>query len=238
MVAAPASRPDQAGAACAHCARPFAAFADHHVCPGCGKPQPVVAGADLFEALGAPRAFAQDRAALEKRFYEVSRLLHPDRFGAVGGDSLALSIERMSFVNQAYQTLRDAGRLRDHLLEARGLKVEGARGQVPGVSQDASASVAMPMMILAESWFELQDALADDPATARSRLAAFEGELAGVRKSALERLAQTERAIDAAGFDQAGALWEKLAAQAREQSYLQSMERDVRRIAEKLGGRA
>jgi molecular chaperone HscB len=188
-------------------------------------PQPVGsdgASGGVFAAFDAPISFAQDPAALEKRFYQVSRLLHPDRFTLKGPEAQRLSLERMSFVNQAYQTLKDPAVLRDLLLEAHGLKVsdQGARGQVP--------------MELAESWFELQDALSEDPEAARARLAGFETELAALKTASAARLRATEAEIDRLGHDLAVPAWENLLKQVRELSYLQSMERDVKRIRDRL----
>ena len=49
-------------------------------CPSCRKIQPVGRTEDYFSLLGLPRQFALDPADLERRFRELSRTLHPDRF--------------------------------------------------------------------------------------------------------------------------------------------------------------
>jgi molecular chaperone HscB len=117
---------------CVFCGSPFSdsgsAAPGGHVCPKCGAPQPVSPGQDYFSLLGAKRAFSQDPAELERRFYAISRALHPDRFAA-GPDPKwkVISVERMSAVNRAYQTLTKADRLRDYLLELEGVTKEGGK---------------------------------------------------------------------------------------------------------------
>ena len=78
-------------------------------------PQPVRAEEDLFTALGLTRRFEVHLEDLEKRYYEISRLLHPDRF-ASAKEANRNSTERMSLVNQGYATLKSPLRLRDYLL--------------------------------------------------------------------------------------------------------------------------
>lgn len=190
-------------------------------------PQPVAPeGDDFFTALGAPVAFNQDRAALEKRFYEISRLLHPDRYSTLSTDAQRLSLARMSWVNQAYQTLRDPAELRDYYLKREGFKAPegspGARGSIPTE--------------LAESWFDLQDALAEDPDRARAKLTEFTQTLATLKQASDARLAESERKADEA---RSAALplrpiLEELQAQIRERGYLASIEKDVARIGERF----
>src|SRR4051794_13563255 len=64
---------------CGSCGQTLETLISQHVCTQCGMPQPVSAAENYFNALGVPVQFAQDRATLEKRFYELSRVLHPDR---------------------------------------------------------------------------------------------------------------------------------------------------------------
>ncbi|MGA6973924.1 MAG: hypothetical protein WBY93_20010, partial [Candidatus Binatus sp.] len=64
-------------------------------CPSCGKRQeplltcaecgtPLAAPLDCFAALGLPRKLTIDLDALERRYHELSRKLHPDRFVSKG----------------------------------------------------------------------------------------------------------------------------------------------------------
>lgn len=189
---------------------------------------------DFFAVFGLKRRFGIDRAALERKFYELSRASHPDRFTASGPLARAEALERMSAINEAYGVLKDPAGLRQHYLRLEGLEsLEGA----PSQAAPGSAGAAGIPLELAESWFEMQDAVSEDPGSAGDRIAAFERELAGLRSQAAERLAALERSIDE-GADAQGAapreLLERLAGEIRAQSYLKSMERDVERIRNRL----
>ncbi len=183
----------------------------------------MAASEDYFGALGAPRRFSQDPAALEKRFYELSRELHPDRFTTAEPLAKAASLERMSFLNTAYRTLKDPAELRGYLLEQEGFLSDEKGGPKPEAPVE-----------LAESWFELQDAVTDDPANAIERLDDFKSYLAQVKKQVLHVMVSIEAEVDQH--------WEKgstgapteplsrLISQVRLHSYVESMERDVQRM--------
>jgi molecular chaperone HscB len=198
---------------CVHCATRLEDFISQHVCPQCGMPQPVLATDDYFEAFGVDRRFAQDRAFLEKRFYELSRALHPDKFSNASAEAKNNSLERMSFVNQAYGTLKHPGQLRDYLL-----KIEG--------TPLSSTKLTMPME-LAEAWFEIQDLLTEDAAGAVKRLADFEGELGRLQAEVERELNSLENKYDQT---LAAPVLAELSHKIQRQSYLKSMDRDVERI--------
>jgi molecular chaperone HscB len=107
----------------------------------------VKARPDYFEFLGVPRRFQQDVRALEKRFYELSREFHPDRFTTSGVEAQRLSLEKMSLLNQAYQTLKDPAERRGYLLKLEGIE---SKSKAPAE--------------LAEAWFEAQEKSDEDPA--------------------------------------------------------------------------
>jgi molecular chaperone HscB len=194
-------------------------FLSRHICPSCGKPQPSDSSETYFSALGAPETFHQDTALLQKRFYEASRVLHPDRFTSADPESRNLSLERMSLINEAYRTLKSPVELRDYLLELRGQKTD--------------AKAKMPLE-LAESWFELQDALMEEPETAAGKIAVFEQELGGFKKQIEEDIASNESAYDkSASQDEKAQILKDLALKSLELNYLKSMDRDVERIKKK-----
>jgi len=86
--------------------------------------------ADHFETLGVPRSFRLDAVELEKRYRELSRLLHPDRHAAGGATARRMALEKSIAVNDAYRVLRDPARRAAHLLEQRGIDLgeSGAHG--------------------------------------------------------------------------------------------------------------
>jgi molecular chaperone HscB len=183
----------------------------------------VRAGEDYFAALDAPRRFLQDPVALEKRFYELSRALHPDRFTTAPAPARAASLERMSFLNDAYGTLKDRDRLRDYLLAQEGFLATDPAGPKP-----------QPPAELAESWFELQDAITEEPEHALERLEDFKAYLGQVKRQVTSVAVSIEAEIDQhweSGESQAPTvLLERLREQVRLQSYVESMEKDVQRM--------
>jgi len=76
-------------------------------CPHCHAIQPLPEDADYFQILGVPRRLVLDPAALQRRYYELHRLLHPDRYQTGPQAARVASLRNTAAVNRAYQTLRD-----------------------------------------------------------------------------------------------------------------------------------
>ena len=194
------------------------------VCAKCGGPQPVAPGEDYFSLLEVKRGFKQDLPSLEKRFYEISRMLHPDRFAAgIDKKWKVISVERMSAVNRAYQTLTKRDALRSYLLELEGLvKPEGSVAEKPEIPSE-----------LAEEWFSLQDAVMETPTSAVNQLAAFGSDLKKRADDLKARIRNLEDQYDAGeGRAESLRLIEKLVLDGQ---YLRSMERDLLRLKSRLG---
>jgi molecular chaperone HscB len=92
-------------------------------CPECRRIQPVGRGEDYFSLLGLPRDFSLDVAELERRFRELSRQLHPDRFARAEPRERRLSLERATRLNDAYRYLRDWRLRAAYLLKVAGTDV-------------------------------------------------------------------------------------------------------------------
>lgn len=189
---------------------------------------------DYFSLFGIPRRFGIDRAVLERRFYELSRETHPDRFAAAGPARLREAMERMSLLNEGYRVLKDPAELREYFLRIEGFDTPSLQGQ--GASTAAKQQIPME---LAESWFELQDAVMEDPASARDRIGAFEAELHELETRGSDALRAIEAEIDAAlssGGPASRERLELLSRSIRSQSYLKSMKRDVERLKARFLG--
>ena len=78
-----------------------------HFCPRCEKIQPVAVSTDYFAFFGLPKKLQINEADLEKDFYSLSRLFHPDYFMNSTELERSASMERSSMLNDAYRTLRD-----------------------------------------------------------------------------------------------------------------------------------
>jgi molecular chaperone HscB len=77
--------------------------------------------ANHFETLGLSPAYRVAEAALEQRYRELTRRLHPLRHAAGGAASRRLALEKTIAVNDAWRVLRDPGRRAAYLLGLRGI---------------------------------------------------------------------------------------------------------------------
>src|SRR5687767_2906908 len=94
---------------------------DEHFCPQCNRILTLGRYGDLFSFLGVPRKLGLDAQDLERRFRDLSRKFHPDYFyNAPPAERLA-SLERSSYLNDAYRTLRNPAARIEHLLAIEGL---------------------------------------------------------------------------------------------------------------------
>ncbi len=92
-------------------------------CPACKKIQPVGRHEDSFSLFGLPRSYALDLPELERRFRELSRRLHPDRFAKAEPRERRLSLDRATRLNDAYRYLRDWRLRAAYLLKLAGTDV-------------------------------------------------------------------------------------------------------------------
>ncbi|RPH85748.1 MAG: Fe-S protein assembly co-chaperone HscB, partial [Candidatus Rokuibacteriota bacterium] len=61
---------------------------------------------DYFAVFGLERRLAIDVAALQRRFYELSRRWHPDFHQAAPANEQAQALQESARVNAAYRALR------------------------------------------------------------------------------------------------------------------------------------
>src|SRR4051812_13548060 len=107
---------------------------DAHFCPQCTKILPLPRDADYFSFFGLPRKLTIEPADLEQRFRALSRQFHPDYFYNATTAERRASLERSSFLNDAYRTLRNPAARIEYLLKLEGLAASGpaeASKQVP-----------------------------------------------------------------------------------------------------------
>ncbi|MBK9169902.1 MAG: Fe-S protein assembly co-chaperone HscB [Bryobacterales bacterium] len=91
------------------------------ICAACRSLQPPPR--DYFAFFGVPEALAPDRLALEKRFYELSRLLHPDRFVRRDERERAYSTDATAVLNDGWRTLRDPVARGEYVLSRHGFPI-------------------------------------------------------------------------------------------------------------------
>ena len=105
---------------------------------------------DYFEVFGLPRKLGIDVDELQRRFYELSRRVHPDFFQSATPAEQGGSLEWSALINRAYRTLRDLVSRSEYLIqleEGRETR-EGDTGIKPQAPKD-----------MLEEMLEIQEAL-------------------------------------------------------------------------------
>jgi molecular chaperone HscB len=116
---------------------------------------------DHFSLFGLPRRFAVDSSALDERYRELQREVHPDRFATAPAGEQRTSMEMATRVNDGYRTLKSPLARARYLLE------------LAGVDAAIETNTAMPPEFLASQmeWREeLDDASTAGDAAALDRL--------------------------------------------------------------------
>src|ERR1700716_1421860 len=113
---------------------------DAHFCPQCTKILSIGRHGDYFSFLGLPRKLNLEPAELEQRFRTLGRQFHPDSFSNAPPAERPASLERSSYLNDAYRTLKQPIARVEYLLKLEGL----------GASNPAEASKQVPPGLLEE----------------------------------------------------------------------------------------
>ena len=171
---------------CRHCGA--GAPTEVHFCPQCERILSLTRHGDYFSFFGLPRKLAIDLADLDVRFRRLSRQFHPDYFYTASGQERLASLERASYLNDAYRVLRQPLDRAEYLLKLEGLPSVG-------LHQDAQE---LPAGVL-EEMFGLNEEL-DDIRAAREAGASPEqlgARLEAARRPVEERAARQEAQLEA-----------------------------------------
>lgn len=98
---------------------------DVHFCPQCTKILTLGRRGDYFSFMGLPRKLNVDAARLEQNFRTLSRQFHPDYFYNAPPSERRASLERSSYLNDAYRTLKQPVARIGYLLELEGFGTAG-----------------------------------------------------------------------------------------------------------------
>ncbi|MDA0999158.1 MAG: Fe-S protein assembly co-chaperone HscB [bacterium] len=82
-----------------------------------GEVQPIPAGLDHFAFLGLPRRMRLDEKELEKRYYALSKKLHPDYHQGETASVRIRILDASARLNEAYKILKDPLRRAVYLVE-------------------------------------------------------------------------------------------------------------------------
>jgi len=192
------------------------------ICAECGTP--LAAPLDCFAALGMPRKLTIDLDALERRYHELSRKIHPDRFASKGPKVRDASLRATAALTRSYRTLRDPVARGLYWLELNGEKLAENNKRVPPE--------------LAELVFDVQEQLAEmqlsaDPEAALERATEIAARRIELQFKMDERLAELDRTF--AKWDQPAdvkALTLELKMILSNIAYLRTLIRDVDRALE------
>ncbi len=149
---------------------------------------------DYFTIFDLPRKLRIDEEELRRRFYELSRRVHPDFFQTGTPAEQAWSLERSAVINQAYRTLRDLAPRVEYLIQLE----EGRE-----TKEEATHIKPKAPTDLLEEMLEIQEALQEakagglDEAT-RQRLRQEQARLLDRRKSEEASLLDLAREWDSA----------------------------------------
>ena len=94
---------------------------DVHFCPNCTKILTLARQGDYFSFLSLPRKLNLDAGLIEQQFRALSRQFHPDYFYNAAPAERRASLERSSYLNDAYRTLKHPVSRVAYLLEVEGV---------------------------------------------------------------------------------------------------------------------
>lgn len=134
---------------------------------------------DDFALFGLKQQFAQDRAAIDSRWKELQREVHPDKFVSHGVAAQRIAMQWSVRINEAYQRLKDPLKRAAYLCELAGFPV------------NAEKNTAMPASFLMQQ-MELREALEE-----ASSLADLEGIDVQASTSQRDLLRNCEQLLDA-----------------------------------------
>jgi len=176
---------------------------------------------NFFHFFGLDQKLSIDLPDLQKRFYELSRQWHPDRFSRKSAEEQAQSLEATSILNDGYRTLRDPVKRAEYLLTEEGFPIGEQR------SKDVPPE-------LLEEVFELNmmlEELREGEAEARPQLEIARENFAGLRAQVdgeLEKLFSKYDASDAQSETAKQALHE-IRGVLNRRRYIENLIRDVDR---------
>lgn len=84
-----------------------------------------------FELYGLPENFHPGKDAVKKKYYELSRLYHPDRFAQAADADKTEALRMAAINNEAYKTLNDADATMAYILKQNGLLEEEEKYNLP-----------------------------------------------------------------------------------------------------------
>jgi molecular chaperone HscB len=165
-----------------------------------------------FQIFGVPARFEVDLPALEARYRELQREVHPDRFARASQAEQRVSMQLATRVNEAYQTLKSPLSRAAYLLH------------LQGVDPEFETNTAMPAEFLSEQ-LERREGLSEAVAAGDwERLIALSAALRADQDALLARI---ERQLEAGD-------WKLAATTLRQLMFLEKFGEDIASAEERL----
>jgi molecular chaperone HscB len=159
-------------------------------CAACGAIQPPDRQADRFAVLGVEPRYALDEGELERRYKDLTRQLHPDRFARADARARRASLARAVQLNEAWSTLKDPVKRAEYLLALAGIEVGGEEGTRRPGADGEKERVPVPQELLLEV-LELREWLLEARSEGdEARVGALAAEVRGRRQRAMAAVAQ------------------------------------------------
>jgi molecular chaperone HscB len=146
---------------------------------------------DFFSFFGLPRKLRIDMADLEQRYRALSRQFHPDYFYNASAAERRQSLERSSYLNDAYRTLKNpVGRI-EYLLRIEGVTQSAAGSQQGGHNPKVPASLLEEVFALNEELDEIRELKAGG-----AQLSEWQARLESARKPIEAKRQEHESQLD------------------------------------------
>lgn len=168
---------------CWHCGSPAAESLFCRYCNTLQRPTP-----DYFRFMGLEPRLSLDGTDLQRRFYSLSRLLHPDRYTRASATEQQYSLDATAILNDAYRVLRDPVSRAEYILKNEGFEI----------GEQKSKDVPPELL---EEVFDLNMALEElrgGAEAVRPRLEQARGRFLGLRREVDEALGRLYSAYDSA----------------------------------------
>lgn len=83
---------------------------------------------DYFDLFNVPASYAVDGTLLRKHYLTLQQQFHPDRFSGESDQIKRIAVQKIAFINEAYQTLNSQQKRARYLLKRAGVSIDEQRG--------------------------------------------------------------------------------------------------------------
>ncbi len=90
-----------------------------------------VAMVNYFELYGLPVSFRPPQDAVKKKYYELSREFHPDRYAQAGTGAIDEAMKMLATINEAYKILKSEDATVKYVLQLNGMLEEEEKYNLP-----------------------------------------------------------------------------------------------------------